>query len=132
MKKWVFLCIDIQNTQGKIFLLNRTQCKWEQTLALRTVSHLHSHHQVTPCIETIIKKKMKEKKERRRGNIKSVTSMSCNFGSPLLWAIITQEVRVSQCYMVSQKTNILFLAKMKYSTRCQGYVHSDDLGSFLQ
>ena len=67
MKKWVFLCIDIQNTQGKIFLLNRTQCKWEQTLALRTVSHLHSHHQVTPCIETIIKKKMKEKKRKKKG-----------------------------------------------------------------
>lgn len=58
--------------------------------------------------------------------------MSCNFGSPLLRTIITQEVRVSQFYMVSQKTNILFLAKMKHSTRCQGYVHSDVLGSFLQ
>lgn len=52
--------------QRKKFQLNKTQGKWEQTLALRTVSQLHSHHQVTPSIETIIKKKKKKKKERKK------------------------------------------------------------------
>lgn len=50
--------------QRKNFQLNKTQSKWEQTLALRTVSHLHSHHQITPSIETIIEKKKKKKKEK--------------------------------------------------------------------
>lgn len=51
--------------QRKKIQLNKTQGKWEQTLALRTVSQLHSQHQVTPSIETIIKKK-KKKKERKQ------------------------------------------------------------------